>query len=73
MWTLGGAYAAFAEKDQGSIEPGKLADFVVLSADPTREKPERIKDIRVEATFVGGKLMFGRSAQSAWVHPGPMR
>jgi predicted amidohydrolase YtcJ len=53
-WTLGGAYAMFAEKHQGSIEPGKLADFVVLSADPTREKPERIKDIRVEATFIGG-------------------
>jgi predicted amidohydrolase YtcJ len=51
----GGAYAVFAEKDQGSIEQGKLADFVVLSADPTSEKPERIKDIQVEATFVGGK------------------
>ena len=58
VWTLGGAYAAFAEKHQGSIEPGKLADFVVLSKDPTTEKPERIKDIVVEQTFVGGKRVF---------------
>jgi predicted amidohydrolase YtcJ len=58
VWTLGGAYALFAERDQGSIEPGKLADFVVLSADPTCEKPQRIKDIQVEATFVGGKRVW---------------
>ena len=61
-WTLGGAYAAFEEKHKGSIEQGKLADFVVLSADPTREKPEHIEDIRVEKTFVGGKLVFGGPA-----------
>jgi predicted amidohydrolase YtcJ len=59
VWTLGGAYAAFAEKQQGSIERGKLADFVVLSADPTKAKPERIKDIRIEQTFVAGQLVFG--------------
>jgi predicted amidohydrolase YtcJ len=64
-WTLGGAYAAFAEKDQGSIAAGKLADFVVLSADPTREKPERIKDIRVEATFIGGKRVWAASQAQA--------
>jgi predicted amidohydrolase YtcJ len=57
-WTLGGAYAAFEEKQKGSIEPGKLADFVVLSADPIREKPERVKDIQVEKTFIGGKMVF---------------
>src|SRR6185503_14302735 len=39
-WTLGGAYAEFAEDRKGSIETGKLADFVMLSDDPTRVKPE---------------------------------
>jgi hypothetical protein len=65
VWTLGGAYAAFAEKHQGSIEPGKLADFVVLSADPTLEPPEHIKDIRIERTFVGGKQVFEVSGLGA--------
>lgn len=59
-WTLGGAYAEFAEGRKGSIEPGKLADFVVLSADPTGVKPETIKDIVVESTFIGGKAVFNR-------------
>jgi predicted amidohydrolase YtcJ len=63
-WTLGGAYAAFEEQHKGSIERGKLADFVVLSADPTREKPERIKDILVEKTFVGGQLVFDAPPQA---------
>jgi hypothetical protein len=60
VWTLGGAFAEFAEDRKGSIEPGKLADFVVLSADPTQEKPERIKDIVVEKTFIGGRMVFER-------------
>jgi len=59
-WTLGGAYASFEEDRKGSIEPGKLADFVVLGADPTRVKPEVIKDIAVEKTFIGGRAVFER-------------
>jgi predicted amidohydrolase YtcJ len=59
-WTLGGAYASFEENIKGSIEPGKLADFVVLSADPTLVKPDTIKDIVVERTFVGGKSVCER-------------
>lgn len=57
-WTLGGAYAEFAEDRKGSITAGKLADFVVLAADPTKVKPETIKDIAVEMTFIGGRKMF---------------
>jgi predicted amidohydrolase YtcJ len=60
VWTLGGAYAEFAEERKGSIQPGKLADFVVLGADPTRVKPETIKDIAIEKTFIGGKAVFER-------------
>jgi predicted amidohydrolase YtcJ len=59
-WTLGGAYASFEEDGKGSIESGKLADFVVLAADLTRVKPETIKDIPIEKTFIGGKMVFER-------------
>lgn len=57
-WTLGGAYAAFEETRKGSIATGKLADFVVLSADPTRVRSDTIKDIVVEKTVVGGTVVF---------------
>jgi predicted amidohydrolase YtcJ len=59
-YTLGGAYASFEEGVKGSLAPGKLADFIVLSADPF-EHPEAIADIQVEMTFVGGELVFSRS------------
>jgi len=57
-WTLGGAFASFAENHQGSIALGKLADFVILSADPLRVKSGTIKDIAVEKTVIGGKVVF---------------
>jgi hypothetical protein len=59
-WTLGGAYASFEEGIKGSIEVGKLADFVVLAENPTRVKPESIKDIAVETTFIGGQAVYER-------------
>jgi len=60
IWTMGSAYASFEEDIKGSIEVGKLADFVVLSQDPTATAPDRIKDINVERTYVGGRLAFVR-------------
>ena len=57
MYTLGSAYAAFEEDRKGSIMPGKLADMVVLDADPCQVEPEAIRDIRVVATLVGGKVV----------------
>ena len=60
IWTMGSAYASFEEDIKGSIEVGKLADFVVLSKDPTAVPPDGIKDIKVERTYVGGKLAFAR-------------
>ena len=52
--TLHGAYASKEENLKGSISPGKLADFVVLSEDPHTIDPERIKDIAIARTVVGG-------------------
>jgi predicted amidohydrolase YtcJ len=58
VWTLGGAYASFDEDVKGSIAPGKLADFVVLGADPASVDPDRIQDIPLEKTFIGGRQVF---------------
>ena len=58
MFTVGGAYAAFQEDQKGSLEPGKLADFVVLSDDPFRVSPEAIKDLEVLMTVVGGEVAY---------------
>ncbi|TET13095.1 MAG: hypothetical protein E3J81_09415 [Dehalococcoidia bacterium] len=58
IYTLGGAYASFEERLKGSIETGKLADLVVLSADPTKVAPEEIKEIRVEKTIIGGEVVW---------------
>lgn len=60
IWTLGSAYACFEEDIKGSIEVGKLADFVILSKDPTEAPHDSIKDIFVEKTFVGGKIEYER-------------
>jgi hypothetical protein len=56
-YTQGCAYAAFEEKDKGTISPGKLADVVVLSEDLFQVPPERIKDTRVDITIVGGRVV----------------
>jgi predicted amidohydrolase YtcJ len=58
-YTMGSAYAEFQEKEKGSISPGKLADFVVLSDDVFKIPSAAIKNVRVEATFLGGKLVYG--------------
>jgi predicted amidohydrolase YtcJ len=57
-YTAGSAFAAFEEKEKGTISPGKLADLVVLSDDVFSILPGRIKDVRVVLTVVGGKLVF---------------
>ncbi len=55
-FTMAGAYASFEENIKGSISIGKLADAVVLSHDLYEINPNEIKDVKVEMTFVGGKL-----------------
>jgi predicted amidohydrolase YtcJ len=60
VYTLNAAYASFEENVKGSIEPGKLADFAVLSHDPLAVNPKKIKNIHVEMTIVGGKTVFSK-------------
>ena len=59
-FTMGGAIAAFEENDKGSISVGKLADFVVLDADPREVAPFDLRGVRVLATYVGGRQVFAR-------------
>jgi hypothetical protein len=63
--TLGGAYLTRDERDRGSLEAGKLADFVCLSGDPLRIDEDRIKDIVAEFVVVGGRTVFERARPPA--------
>lgn len=57
-YTSDAAYASFEENIKGTLEPGKLADFVVLDHDITAVDPVTIREIKVLQTFVGGKKVF---------------
>ena len=56
--TLNGAYASWEEHLKGSIEPGKLADLVVLDRNPLTEDPSTLVTIPVERTMVGGRWVY---------------
>ena len=58
MFTLWPAYAAFEEKEKGSIEPGKLADLTVLSDDVMKIAEPEILKTRCLMTIVGGEAVY---------------
>ena len=58
-YTAGSAWINHAEADTGSLETGKIADMALLDADPLAVPTDRIGDISVTATFVGGDQVFG--------------
>ena len=61
-YTMGSAYSEFQDKVKGSITPGKLADIVVLSDDIFTIPPEKIRDVHVLKTILGGKVVFDAGA-----------
>jgi predicted amidohydrolase YtcJ len=58
MYTRQAAYANFEEEESGSLGPGKLADYLVLSGNPLTCPPQEILNLRVEKTFIGGHLVW---------------
>jgi predicted amidohydrolase YtcJ len=60
LWTLNAAYLSFEENLKGSIEPGKLADFVVISKDYLECPEDEIKDIEALLTVVDGREVYRR-------------
>jgi predicted amidohydrolase YtcJ len=63
-YTMGSAYAEFQEKEKGSITIGKLADIVILSDDIFSIDPAKIRDVRVETTILGGKIISPETTES---------
>jgi len=62
MYTAEAARAGFEEMSKGSITPGKLADLVVLSADPTAVSVDEIKEIKVEMTLINGDTVWEKGS-----------
>jgi predicted amidohydrolase YtcJ len=61
LYTQAAARACFEDDIKGSIRPGMLADFVVLDGDPLTVAADRIKEIRVEMTILGGEVVWIRN------------
>jgi predicted amidohydrolase YtcJ len=62
-YTLGAAYAGRREKTEGSIEPGKLADVIIVSQNIFEIDPHRIAETKVLTTIVGGRVVYDAPAQ----------
>lgn len=60
MYTANGAYFSREEAEKGTLEPGKLADMIVLPFNPLSAEPETILNGKVDMTFLGGKLVYTR-------------
>jgi hypothetical protein len=56
------AYFVFRENDLGSIQPGKLADLIVIDRDYLTVPPDQIKDIKVLMTVIGGRIVYDAAA-----------
>jgi len=61
MYTKNGAYLTWEEKEKGTLEPGMLADMIVLPEDPLTIASEKLLDIKVDMTIVGGRVLYDRA------------
>src|SRR5215467_10289979 len=61
LYTINNVYLMFDEKQKGSLEPGKLADLIVLDRDVLTCPIDEVKDIQVNRTYLGGKLVYERN------------
>jgi len=60
MYTANGPFLSWEEGIKGTLEPGKLADMVVLPFDPLTADEDVLLNGKVDMTFIGGKLVFAR-------------
>jgi predicted amidohydrolase YtcJ len=59
-YTVNAAYTSFDENRKGTVEKGRLADLTILSDDPTKISPNKIRDISVEMVIVNGKIVYSK-------------
>ncbi|MGH9726468.1 MAG: amidohydrolase, partial [Candidatus Acidiferrales bacterium] len=71
-YTIGAAYAGHREKTEGSLEPGKLADLIIVSQNPFEVDPHKLGATEVVLTMVGGRVVYQESgaATAAQGKPG---
>lgn len=69
LFTWNGAYASFEENIKGSIEIGKLADLVVLNGAILDVPTDQIKDMQVDYTIIGGKVVFQKESNNILPKP----
>ena len=62
MYTAAGAYLSWEEHKKGTLEVGKFADMIVLPKDPLTVSPEDLLTMKVDMTFIGGKLAYDRAS-----------
>lgn len=62
FYTINGAYAAFEDGIKGSVTEGKLADLVILDRDPCAIEDEELLQVTVDATILGGEIVYQRNA-----------
>ena len=60
LFTRNPAYSGFEERDKGSLERGKLADFIVIDRDVLSVPPDQLKDVQVLQTWVGGERVYDK-------------